>query len=284
MMISKLRIRLYFSFLPLVLFFLFPSQISSAQDVDTYLAMIRDGRVAQVRESLPDLLDRYPDHDGVLYLRAVVDMDGEAAVEQFRQLVERFPNSPYADDASLRIGEYLYSRGLYTQASMYLKDLLIRYPGSEDRGRAADLMVKSFEATGELDSLRHYVEVLDLRALLEAGEAAFSSGAVAESLTTDDKVAGERRVSPGSSVVVQAQKFKPWVIQIGAYADRTNAERVKRRFENSGFDVSIVAVQDNGQILSAVQIVRFATRSEAEVAGQQITDEFGMSNRVFYRP
>jgi hypothetical protein len=284
MMTSKLRIRLYlYSFL-LLLFFFFPLQISSAQDVDTYLAMIRDGRVSQVRESLPDLLDRYPNHDGVLYLKAVVEMDGEAAVEQFRYLVERFPNSPYADDAGLRIGEYLYSRGLYTQASMQLKDLLIRYPGSDDRSRAVDLMVKSFEATGELDSLEHYVEVLDLRTLLEAGETAFSPGTVAEASISDDEITGERRASPGARRVVQAQKFKPWVIQIGAYADRANAERVKRRFENSGFDASIVAVQDNGQILSAVQIVRFATRSEAEVAGRQITEEFGMSNRVFYRP
>ncbi len=253
--------------------------------------MIRDGRVAQVRASLPDLLDRYPNHDGVLYLSAVVEMDGEVAVERFRHLVEKFPRSAYADDASLRIGEYLYSRGLYSQASQQLRDLLMRYPGSDDRGRAADLMVKSFEATGELDSLEYYVRTLDLMELLRAGEEATSAVVVADAETSDfvegDEVAGEERdrISPGSSsVVVQAQKFKPWVIQIGAYGDRSNAERLEKLFEDSGFDVSIIAVQDNGQILNAVQIVRFATRSEAEIAGRRIEDEFGMSNRVFYRP
>jgi tetratricopeptide (TPR) repeat protein len=298
----RIRFRLPLYLFLFAVFFSLQLQCLSGQDMETYLAMIRDGRVSQVREILPDLLNRYPDHDGVFYLSAVVEMEGEAAVEKFQYLLEKFPVSDYADDASLRIGEYLYSRGLYSQASQHLKDLLIRYPSSEDRGRAADLMVKSFEATGELDSLEHYVKILDLRELLESGAAetaAASAVVVADAETLnpivedDDEetgpvITGRTESGSGSrsrsSVVVQAQKFKPWVIQIGAYADRDNAEHVKQRFENSGFDVSIIAVQDNGHILNAVQIVRFATRAEAEVAGRQISDEFGMLNRVFYRP
>ena len=56
----------------------------------------------------------------------------------------------------MKIGEYFYARGLYTQAASLLKNIPIKYPRFADIQRATNMMVNSFNAIGEADSARYY--------------------------------------------------------------------------------------------------------------------------------
>ena len=59
----------------------------------------------------------------------------------------------------MKIGEYFYTLGLYSQASVQLRFVPMNYPESEHIQRSVDLLVKSYNATGEMDSARFYLSL-----------------------------------------------------------------------------------------------------------------------------
>ena len=56
----------------------------------------------------------------------------------------------------MKIGEYFYARGLYTQSANLLKNIPLKYPRFPDMQRLTDLMINSFNAIGESDSAKYY--------------------------------------------------------------------------------------------------------------------------------
>ena len=131
----------------------------NGQDVKKYLTIIQKGGIREVRGKLPELISKYPNNSGVLYLKALTTVDGESAIKQYRSFADKFPDSPYSDDAVMKIGEYFYSLGLYSQASVQLRFVPMNYPESEHIQRSVDLLVKSYNATGEIDSARFYLSL-----------------------------------------------------------------------------------------------------------------------------
>ena len=68
-----------------------------AQDINKYLNIIQQGGAKEVRKMLPELISRYPNDPGVLYLKALTTLEGESALEQYQELVVKYPGSDYAD-------------------------------------------------------------------------------------------------------------------------------------------------------------------------------------------
>ncbi|HCN24582.1 MAG TPA: hypothetical protein DIS65_04345, partial [Candidatus Marinimicrobia bacterium] len=77
----------------ILIFFIFTQLV--AQDVDKYLALVRAGRIGEVRNTLPGLLSKFPNDPGVLFLKALMTVDGESAIQQYRSLTKNYPDSPY---------------------------------------------------------------------------------------------------------------------------------------------------------------------------------------------
>ena len=128
-----------------------------AQDIERYLGLINEGRIEDVRSALPELEALYKNDAGVQYVKALVTLDGEAALLIYRNFLKSHPDHVYADDVAMKIGEYLFSRGLYTQASKQFRLVPLVYTTTEHVQRATDLMVNSYTATGQRDSAAYYV-------------------------------------------------------------------------------------------------------------------------------
>jgi cell division septation protein DedD len=77
---------------------------------------------------------------------------------------------------------------------------------------------------------------------------------------------------------------KPYVVQIGAFGNLGNANRMKLQVSQIGYGVEISPVQTNGRKLHAVRVVRFKNKSEAERVGNVIKKKLGIDYRVLYRP
>ena len=60
----------------------------------------------------------------------------------------------------MKIGEYFYARGLYTQCASLLKNIPIKYPRYPQMQRLTDLMINSFNAIGEADSAKYYALII----------------------------------------------------------------------------------------------------------------------------
>lgn len=265
-----------------------------AQNIDLYLALLEQGRVGEVRDNLPELQSRYPNDVGVRYLQALTTLDGDSALVQFRDLVRDYPQSRYADDAAMRIGEYLYARGLYTQASLQLRSLLFVYPASEHLQRGMDLMVNSYFATGEVDSARHYLRLLkqkyphlkyDQYGIPELDLQAREVKLVKlDQAQADRRIATAARQSSPPRPEPPREEARPWVIQVGAFGKYDNAKRLKQLLIQNGYQVKVEVVASHNRRLHAVRVVRYGAKGEANAVGRELQEKFGLDFRVIKRP
>ncbi|MBT3840078.1 MAG: hypothetical protein HOA12_06405 [Candidatus Marinimicrobia bacterium] len=242
----------------------------SAQNIDMYLSLLHEGQKEGVIQNIPELISKYPNDPGVLYLQALLTMDGMKSLERYNTILEKFPESKYAPDAAVKIGEYYYARGLYSQAGKQLSQIPRRYPRSPDIQRIVDLMVSSFQAIGESDSIRYYVGIY---------QSMFPDLDVEEY-----GVSIKKKTSNSIQLKPKMVKPKPYVIQIGAFGNVGNAKRMKLQVSQIGYDVDITPVQTNGRELYAVRVVRFKNKSNAERVGNVIKKKLGIDYRVLYRP
>ena len=189
--------------------FIFSTLLS--QNVDLYFSLIDEGELDGVKENLPELLSKYPNDPGVLFLRAVLTEDGDLALKQYKSILETFPTSSYAPEAAMKIGEYFYARGLYTQCASLLKNIPTQYPRYPQMQRLTDLMINSFNAIGEADSAQYYA--LIIKSMFPAIET---------NLELKDS-----KLSQVFSFKKKSENLGPYVVQVGAFSSKENAKRLK---------------------------------------------------------
>jgi len=254
-----------------IVYLLLLLSISLGQNIDLYFSLIEQGKIDGVKENLPELISKYPKNPGVLYLKALLTQDGKSAIKQYKELLKQYPNSKYAPDAAMKIGEYLYARGLYTQAATLLKNIPIKYPRFIGIQRATNLMVNSFNAIGEADSARYYALII---------KSMFPN--------IDTNISSLKKKNEPLAQVFDFNKKKldlgPYVIQIGAFGSRENARRLKLQVTQLGHDVTINNVESNGKILYAVRVNRFKSKKQSEKIGKDIKSKLGVEYRILYRP
>ena len=53
----------------------------NGQNIDMYISLIDEGQINSVKEKLPELISKYPNDSGVIYLRALLTKDGMKSLE-----------------------------------------------------------------------------------------------------------------------------------------------------------------------------------------------------------
>lgn len=279
----------------------------AAQDLTALFRNVEAGDLERVRRELPRLWEQYPNSAGVAYLDAVTQERAEEAVIAYKKLIQNFSDSPYVDDAMIKVGEYLFARGLYTQASHELAKLPKIFPKSANVQRAVDLQINSLLAIGESDSANIYIrryarqfpsldfnynlggkEPLSVRTLASSAPSSLAEGMKQPSVAA---VAGVPKPKPSSVAKSRpAPKSKgkksvsrSFIIQVGAYGSVQNAMRQKMLLEQRGYTVDLWSINVRGKKLQAVQVVRFETRKEAEKVGRKLKSDFGYKFIVLER-
>ena len=262
----------------LTIFLIFLSELA-CQDFSVYEKLIDEGKVDKVRESLPYLSSQYPDHPFVLYLKAAVNSNGDEAIEQYKTIIKDHSGSVASELAIMKIGEYLYSQGLYTQASEQLKIIPLYYPDSKNIERAVNLMKKSYLATGEQDSIDLYIGMFSKKyPQLNFIDYDYSSSIIIKDEKTTTKGVEEPKTVP--ELVKLREKY--WVVQVGAFREKKNAEVIATRLKSAGYDIELI--ENQGDInLYLIQIVRFATIEKAINTGEKVNDQFGLEFRIVER-
>jgi len=97
-------------------------------DIRRRLEMIQNGEGEKVKAELPDLLTRYQNNPGVMFLQAMLTTDGAQAARVYQTIVDNFPDSEWADDALYKLYQYYYSLGLYKTGDAKLQQLKELYP------------------------------------------------------------------------------------------------------------------------------------------------------------
>ncbi|MFQ6612108.1 MAG: SPOR domain-containing protein [Fidelibacterota bacterium] len=263
-----------------------------AQNVQLYLTMLEKGQIQEVQTNLPELLSRYPETPGIYYIQALVTQDGDSSLTLFRQFLERFPDSEYAGPAAMKIGEYLFARGLYSQASLQFRKVLMSFPANIPHQRVMDLMVNSYIAIGEEDTVVQVLKTLkQIYPSLNYEQYGFAGLEVQQrdaKLVKLDQKQAARRIKSTRTVLrkppIQNPKIRPWVVQVGAFSKYTNAKRLKQRLEEKGYKVTIDEVHSNGRRLHVVRVLRYGSKQQAQQIGEELKARMGLDFRVINKP
>lgn len=108
----------FYSLFPLFLFLSFHNvALSQEVDIVPYLKQIERGEVESVRDALPKMKKENPNSSNVIFLEGVLTENGQDALSIYQNLVEKYPNSAYADASLFRVYSYYYALGLYDAAN-----------------------------------------------------------------------------------------------------------------------------------------------------------------------
>lgn len=252
-----------------IIFFIIPCLVI-CQNVDMYLSLIYEGKTGGLDTRIKELISKYPNDPGVMFLKAITTTEGTKAIETYNDIIKKFPSSKYAVESSVRIGEFLYSKGLYSQAARQLCLIPRAYPRYPDIEKVVNLMSSSFLAIGQEDSLQYYLGIYQ---------------SMFPNLNFDDyKVIKEKSIISDNNMNIKASPSKPYIIQIGAFGDIQNANRLKLQVKQIGYNVKIMPIKTNGRNYNAVRIFSYKSKSEAEKVGKLIKNKLGIDYRVLYRP
>ena len=242
---------------------------ATGQSVAHYIDLAYRGRVEEVRQALPALKEQHPNDGAVLFLEGLVTLDGDAAVEIFNKVVQLYPNNPYADDALLKIGEFLYSRGLYIQAAQQLKRIALHYPRSDLVHSSIRLFLNALLVSGDRDTALFYAQVFarkypEIKFDLKLGK-------VVVIPEDGGPVPAAGQASPGDRK--PGLRFQ---LQVGVYSRRENALRQQDLLESLNCEVLIRRYTSKERTLFAVIVSDIASREAAQQLGERLKKDYGL--------
>ena len=218
-------------------------------DIQRRLEMIERGQGEMVEGELQQLMTTYQNNPGVMYLQGVLTSDGTEAAKIYQSIIDNFPKSEWADDALFRLFQYYTSVGLYKTAEQKLDQLKLEYPFSA-------------YATEEPEAKP-----------LAQGNA---------SVQTQPETRPEQPVvlQPDSPV----QKFSTtFTLQVGAFSTMSNAETLKKQFEDAGYSSNIFTITRDGKKLHKVWVGEFQSQEDAKMFMSEVQSKFGLNAIVVSR-
>lgn len=266
----------------------------SGQSVEKYLQDVRRGETDQAQAALPGLLQRRPTDPAVRFLQGMLETDGDKAFQIFKSIADQPRYTPYRDDALIKVGEYLFAKGLYLSAEKYLQKIPMHYPRSPYMEQAANLLVNSLAAAGKTDSSRIMARVLQREypnITIAPGPQQLAS--VPGGNTPPENVAPPEPVdlsqdnpyfhaddsdvatAPAPADTDAGGPLK-YALQVGAFSTLENANAGKEIFQDHDYPVRVLKRSRNGTQLFLVWIGDYDTRSQAERVGEDIRQQLAL--------
>ncbi len=117
----------------LLVFVLFLSSYVFAQEIDIseQLKQIKNGEIEKAEKTLKEFKAKDADNPSVIFLDALLTKDGNLALSRYNTIINKYPNSTYADASVYCVFSYNYAVGNYKKAEDYLNKLKTEYPNSK---------------------------------------------------------------------------------------------------------------------------------------------------------
>lgn len=244
----------------IVSLYLFQCTLLIAQNADeevrAAIEKIDKGQADQIKKQLPELVSKYQNTAGIMYLQGRLSSDGIEAVKFYQGVVDNFPKSEWADDALYRIYQYYYSLGLYRTADLKIQQLRKEYPRSE-------------YLTGKPETKQSEGEEKPVKLPQK------------EIVTTDSQ-----EIQKPSKVVDQAStstSLEPYTVQVGAFSGIAGAEKQKKLFDDLGYRVEITNKIRNGRSMYLVWIGSFKTLEDARAMVKEIKKKYKIDSLIIER-
>lgn len=224
-------------------FFLFLFAVTYAQELDItpHLKKIEAGGKAEAASKLNSLKTQYPNSSALLYLEGLLTEDGDKAFQIYKSLLDKYPNSKYADDAIYRIYNYFYAIDNYDNANHYLNRLKTEYSESP------------------------YIKLTE--------KVVFSTG------NTSTVKPGDSKTEPKVKEKTVQVDYK-YTIQAGAFTRKENAIKLKTDLDKAGYTSQLVEKSVGGSLFHVVYVGKFTNDEEAKSFLGLINSKFKLQGWV----
>ena len=254
------------------------SCLVSQDHLDALIQDVLNGSRDSAAIYLPAIDQKYPNNPTVMYLKGLLETDGDEAMKIFSNLYNTHPTSDYGDDAVMKVAEYYYAAGLYVQAANWLKKMPIYYSRSEHIERAVKLFLNSLIVSGNRDTAIFYSRVfkrqfptLDvdgkINHLLQEFEKSKKQKEQAEAQSPEQvepvDIPVEYKTEVPIDQIDSALDNGIYSLQSGAYGVLENADQQKINLIIAGFDARITELYRNNKVLYAVRIGYFNSKEDA---------------------
>ena len=254
------------------------SCLVSQDHLDALIQEVLHGSRDSAAIYLPAIDQKYPNNPTVMYLKGLLETDGDEAMKIFSNLYNTHPTSDYGDDAVMKVAEYYYAAGLYVQAANWLKKMPIYYSRSEHIERAVKLFLNSLIVSGNRDTAIFYSRVfkrqfptLDvdgkINHLLQEFEKSKKQKEQAEAQSPEQvepvDIPVEYKTEVPIDQIDSALDNGIYSLQSGAYGVLENADQQKINLIIAGFDARITELYRNNKVLYAVRIGYFNSKEDA---------------------
>ena len=263
-----------------------------AQDhLDALIQDVLHGSRDSAAIYLPTMEQRYPNNPSLMYLKGLLETNGEEAKTIFAKLYNTHPTSEYGDDAVMKVSEYYYAAGLYVQAAIWLKKMPIYYSRSEHIERAVKLFLNSLIVSGHKDTAIFYSRVfkrqfphLDVDGKInnllldfeKADQAKVDASKNLKPEVTTTEIMDETPIATFNT----DNSHGIYSLQTGAYSVRENAESQKINLIIAGFSARINELYKSQRRLYAVRIGHFNSKEDAQKVGAQIKSKLDINTIV----
>lgn len=273
---------------------LFPVADSFSQadkKVNEYLKMVAAGRIMEVKMRLPDLMAEYPDDPGVHLLHGVVIEDAYRALDIYKDIIKKYPESQWADDAYWRIVQFHAILGDTVQARIMLHKFRQNYPTSEYLSPASDVVRSAVglaragkkQTPRQLTSRREEPEevMIDLSEEPEKENKPATNPVRDENPEPRDESLSKYVSSPPAGKKDDTDKPETYGLQVAIFSSRDAADAEMEKFLKQRMRTEVLEKVVNGEVLYAVVIGSYPTRQSAEEAKQIVQQQCACKPIVF---
>ena len=270
--------------------------ILPAQDhLDALIQNVLHGSRDSAAVYLPTMEQRYPNNPSLMYLKGLLENNGEEAMVIFSKLYNTHPTSEYGDYAVMKVAEYYYAAGMYVKAANWLKKMPIYYSRSEHIERAVKLFLNSLIVSGHKDTAVFYSRVfkrqfpsLDvdgkindlLRDFEKSDQEKKSAKEFAPKFSTLEVTPVEIMDETPIITIDANNASGNYSLQTGAYSVIENAESQKINLIIVGISARINELYKSNRTLYALRIGHYDNKEDAQKVGAQIKAKLGINTIV----
>ena len=216
--------------------------IAQEVDITPALKQIESGNISNAASILLNLKSQNPGDPSVIFLDATLTKDGDEALRKYSTVLEKFPESKYADASLYRIFSYYYSLGFYKKAENYLDRLKKDFPESP------------------------YIKTAD-RKIPDVEEPSAQT------------VSEPQIQQPAQQKKNEATEYN-FTIQAGAFLNVENAKKLSDQLKKENYFTEITSKEVGGSILNVVNVGKFSNEEEAKPVLNFLEKKFNLKGRV----
>ena len=276
----------------ILIFLIISSVCFNQENIDSFIQDVLKGNKDVAELTLPVLENDYPNNSSVLFLKGLLESDGEKAMQLFSKLYSLYPTSTYGDDSVMKVAEYYYAAGLYIQASDWLKKMPIYYSRSEHIERAVKLFLNSLIVSGHKDTAIFYSRVFKRQfpylnvdgkvnqLIREFDESEKKHDQAAKKENNINLLLRNDEIDYLDKNIELIDSKAKYSIQTGAFSLKENAEMQNVNLSVAGFNSRIVELRRNNNKLYAVRVGFFNSRKDADDIVYQIKLKMNLDSIV----